>query len=82
MPLLWWRHRLRQIRTTKERKATTQTMRMRMLLTDEYMHELERRIDNMMQRYELYRNPQDKMFLDCMVRDYESKMKLKLKEYG
>jgi len=57
-------------------------MRMRMLLTDEYMHELERRIDNMMQRYELYRNPQDKMFLDCMVRDYESKMKLKLKEYG
>ncbi len=55
-------------------------MRMRMLLTDEYMHELERRIDNMMQRYELYRNPQDHMILDCMVRDYEAKQRLRIQD--
>ena len=45
-------------------------------MTDEYMQELERRIDNMMQRYELYRNPNDAMILDCMVRDYEAKQRL------
>lgn len=50
------------------------------MLTDEYMDELMRRIDNKMQAYELYRIPQDKMILDCMVRDYEAKMKLKLQE--
>ena len=50
------------------------------MLTDEYMDELMRRIDNKMQAYELYRRPQDKMILDCMVRDYEAKMKLKLQE--
>lgn len=49
------------------------------------MEELERRIDNMMQRYELYRNPKDAMILDCMVRDYEAKKRImmqneKLKE--
>mgnify|MGYP003136360330 CR=1 FL=1 len=50
------------------------------MLTDEYMDELMRRIDSKMQAYELYRRPQDKMILDCMVRDYEAKMKLKLQE--
>jgi len=45
-------------------------------MTDEYMQELEQRIDNMMQRYELYRRPRDKMILDCMVRDYEAKQRL------
>jgi hypothetical protein len=50
------------------------------MLTDEYMQELERRIDNMMQRYELYRNPNDHMILECMVRDYEAKQKLKLQD--
>lgn len=54
-------------------------------MTEEYMEELAQRIDNMMQRYELYRNPNDAMILDCMVRDYEAKQKLmmqneKLKE--
>jgi len=54
-------------------------------MTDEYMDELASRIDNMMQRYELYRNPNDAMILDCMVRDYEAKQRLmmqneKLKE--
>ena len=42
-------------------------------MTEEYMEELAQRIDNMMQRYELYRNPNDAMILDCMVRDYEAK---------
>ena len=40
------------------------------------MEELAQRIDNMMQRYELYRNPNDAMILDCMVRDYEAKQRL------
>ena len=39
-----------------------------------------RRIDNKMQAYELYRRPQDKMMLECMVADYEAKMKLKLQD--
>ena len=54
-------------------------------MTDEYMDELAQRIDNMMQRYELYRIPRDKMMLECMLRDYEAKQRLmmqneKLKE--
>jgi len=54
-------------------------------MTDEYMEGLAQRIDNVMQRYELYRNPNDAMILDCMVRDYEAKQRLmmqneKLKE--
>ncbi len=56
--------------------TTQQTM------TDEYMNELWLEVEERMQRYELTNNPQDKMFLDCMVRDYESKMKLKLQEHG
>tara|TARA_R100001460_G_scaffold106321_1_gene153743 strand:- start:170 stop:325 length:156 start_codon:yes stop_codon:yes gene_type:complete len=51
-------------------------------MTDEYMDELWLEVEERMERYERTKNPQDKMFLDCMVRDYESKMKLKLKEYG
>lgn len=51
-------------------------------MTDEYMNELWLEVEERMQRYELTNNPQDKMFLDCMVRDYESKMKLKLQEHG
>ena len=45
-------------------------------MTDEYMQELERRIDNMMQRYELYHSPNDAMIIDCMVRDYEAKKRI------
>ena len=51
-----------------------------MLLTEEYMDELASRIDNTMQRYELYRNPNDAMILDCMVRDYEAKQKLMMQD--
>lgn len=50
------------------------------MLTDEYMDELMRRIDNKMQAYELYRRPQDKLMLECMVADYEAKQKLKLQD--
>jgi hypothetical protein len=49
-------------------------------MTDEYMDELMRRIDNKMQAYELYRRPQDKMMLECMLQDYEAKQKLKLQD--
>ena len=49
-------------------------------MTDEYMDMLMRRIDQKMQAYELYRRPQDKMILECMVADYEAKMKLKLQD--
>ena len=45
-------------------------------MTEEYMDELASRIDKMMQRYELYRDPRDKMILECMVRDYEAKQRL------
>ena len=49
-------------------------------MTDEYMQELERRIDNMMQRYELYRIHQDGVLLECMVKDYEAKQAIMLKQ--
>jgi len=54
-------------------------------MTDEYMEHLAMCIDNKMQAYELYRRPRDKMMLECMLRDYESKQRLmmqneKLKE--
>ena len=39
-----------------------------------------RRIDKKMQAYELYRRPQDKMILECMVRDYEAKQKLMMQD--
>jgi len=45
-------------------------------MTDEYMTMLQERICNMMQRYELYRIPRDRMMLECMIRDYEAKQKL------
>ena len=49
-------------------------------MTDEYMDELMRRIDSRMQAYELYRRPQDKMMLECMVADYEAKQKLMMQD--
>lgn len=49
-------------------------------MTEEYMDELASRIDNMMQRYELYRNPNDHMILECMLRDYEAKQKLMMQD--
>lgn len=49
-------------------------------MTDEYMEHLAMCIDNKMQAYELYRRPRDKMMLECMLRDYESKQRLILQD--
>ena len=49
-------------------------------MTDEYMEYLAEAIERKMQAYELYRRPRDKMMLECMVRDWEAKMKLKLQD--
>jgi hypothetical protein len=49
-------------------------------MTDEYMNEQWAKIEARMRRFEETASPQDKMFLDCMVRDWEAKMKLKLQD--
>jgi len=54
--------------------TTQQTM------TDEYMDEQWARIEARMRRFEETASYQDKMFLDCMVRDWEAKMRLKLQD--
>ena len=48
-------------------------------MTDEYMDEQWSKIEARMKRFEETASPQDKLFLDCMVRDWEAKMRLKLK---
>ena len=49
-------------------------------MTDEYMDEQWAKIEARMRRFEETTSYQDKMFLDCMVRDWEAKMKLKLQD--
>ncbi len=49
-------------------------------MTDEHMTYLSEAIDRKMQAYELYRRPRDKMMLECMLRDYESKQKLMMQD--
>ena len=49
-------------------------------MTDEYMNEQWAKIEARMRRFEETASYQDKMFLDCMVRDWEAKMKLKLQD--
>ena len=49
-------------------------------MTDKYMDEQWARIEARMRRFEETASYQDKMFLDCMVRDWEAKMKLKLQD--
>ena len=49
-------------------------------MTDEYMNEQWAKIEARMRRFEETASYQDKMFLDCMVRDWETKMKLKLQD--
>ena len=44
------------------------------------MNEQWAKIEARMQRFEETASYQDKMFLDCMVRDWEAKMKLKLQD--
>jgi len=48
-------------------------------MTDEYMDKQWAKIEARMKRFEETASPQDKLFLDCMVRDWEAKMRLKLK---
>ena len=48
-------------------------------MTDEHMQELERRIDAMMSRYEMHGKRQDRIILDCMVKDYEAKLELRIR---
>ena len=49
-------------------------------MTDEYMDEQWSKIEARMRRFEETASYQDKMFLDCMVRDWEAKMRLKLQD--
>ena len=49
-------------------------------MTDEYMDKQWGKIEARMRRFEETASPHDKMMLDCMVRDWEAKMKLKLQD--
>ena len=49
-------------------------------MTDEYMDNQWDKIEARMKRFEETASSHDKMMLDCMVRDWESKMKLKLQD--
>ena len=49
-------------------------------MTDEYLQLKWAEIEARMRRFEETASPQDKMMLDCMVRDWEAKMKLKLQD--
>ncbi len=49
-------------------------------MTQEYLDQKWAEIEERMRRFEETASPQDKMMLDCMVRDWEAKMKLKLQD--
>ena len=51
-------------------------------MTDEYMNEQWAKIEARMQKLEETASPHDKMMLECMVRDWEAKMKLKINYDG
>jgi len=46
-------------------------------MTDEYMDRKWAEIEERMRRFEATASAHDKMMLDCMIRDWEAKMKLK-----
>ena len=50
-------------------------------MTDEYLDRKWAEIEARMKRFEETASPHDKMMLDCMVRDWEAKMKLKLQQH-
>ena len=50
-------------------------------MTQEYLDDKWAEIEQRRARYEETASPQDKMMLDCMIRDWESKMKLKIQTY-
>ena len=45
-------------------------------MTDEYMDEQWAKIEARMRKFEETSDPQDKMILECMVRDWEAKQRL------
>ena len=49
-------------------------------MSDEYLDRKWDEIEERMRRYEASASSHDKMMLDCMVRDWEAKMKLKLQD--
>ena len=49
-------------------------------MTDEYMEEQWARIEARMKRFEETASYQDKLMLDCMVRDWEAKQRLILQD--
>ena len=50
-------------------------------MTDEYLDRKWAEIEARMKRFEETASSHDKMMLDCMVRDWEAKMKLKLQQH-
>lgn len=50
------------------------------MVSDEYLDKKWKEIEERMIRFEKTASYKDKMMLDCMVRDWESKMKLKLQD--
>ena len=49
-------------------------------MSDEYLDRKWAEIEERMRRFEATASSHDKMMLDCMVRDWEAKMKLKLQD--
>ena len=49
-------------------------------MTDEYMEEQWAKIEARMRRFEETASYQDKLMLDCMVRDWEAKQRLILQD--
>jgi hypothetical protein len=49
-------------------------------MTEEYLNRKWAEIEARVKRFEETASPHDKMMLDCMVRDWEAKMKLKLQD--
>ena len=49
-------------------------------MSDEYLDRKWAEIEERMRRFEASASSHDKMMLDCMVRDWEAKMKLKLQD--
>ena len=49
-------------------------------MSDEYLDRKWAEIEERMRRFEATASSHDKMMLDCMIRDWEAKMKLKLQD--
>ena len=49
-------------------------------MNDEYLDRKWAEIEERMRRFEATASSHDKMMLDCMVRDWEAKMRIKLQD--